>query len=129
MLDEARRRGLYHALVESELTAYLQQQPARFNLIASADTLCYFGALETVLTAAAYALKPDGLLVFTVERLDDPAETSRLQPHGRYAHAPAYVTQALQAAGLQVLPLDAAVLRQEGGQPVHGMVATARRDA
>ena len=37
----------------------------------SADTLCYFGALERVLSGAAAALRPGGRLVFTVEQAED----------------------------------------------------------
>ena len=52
MLDKARERACYDDLIRAELTGYLQDQPARFDLVVSADTLCYFGDLSEVLAAA-----------------------------------------------------------------------------
>jgi predicted TPR repeat methyltransferase len=77
MLEQARERGVYDELVKGELTAYLQSSPGMFDVIVSADTLVYFGALEEVIAAAARALRPDGYFVFTVEELmgaEDGAE-------------------------------------------------------
>ena len=51
MLEKAKGRG-YDRLVKSELVAFLMETPARYDLIVSADTLVYFGALEGVLAAA-----------------------------------------------------------------------------
>ena len=46
-------RKLYAELIRAELGEYLAAQSDRFDLIVSADTLVYFGALEPVLAAAA----------------------------------------------------------------------------
>ena len=67
MLARAARTGLYDQLVKSELTAYLAGVEEPYDIVFSADTLCYFGALETFAAGAANALVPGGLLVFTVE--------------------------------------------------------------
>ncbi|MDX1655401.1 MAG: tetratricopeptide repeat protein, partial [Candidatus Competibacteraceae bacterium] len=71
MLAKARGRGVYDRLEEAELTAFIAADPARWDAIVSADTLCYFGALEEVIAAAASALRPGGLLIFTVERAEE----------------------------------------------------------
>jgi predicted TPR repeat methyltransferase len=127
MLAKAQDRGLYHALYEADLTEYLQGQPGALDLIVSADTLCYFGALEGFATAAAGALAPEGLLVFTVEAHDATGDAPpwRLLPHGRYSHRRDYVTGVLEAAGLAPVNAEAVVLRQEAGQPVHGWLVVA----
>ncbi|WP_035693185.1 class I SAM-dependent DNA methyltransferase [Azospirillum halopraeferens] len=132
MLEHARARGLYDALTEAELEAFLAGRPAAFDLIVAADVLCYFGPLDTVLARAAAALMPGGLLAFTVERLADGAAAGdgpghRLNPNGRYAHAEAHVDGALAAARLVDPRMTRAVLRHEGGHPVEGLVVTARR--
>ncbi|CAM4084876.1 tetratricopeptide repeat protein [Roseateles saccharophilus] len=132
MLDKARERGGYHELVKAELVGYLQHHPARFDLIVSADTLCYFGRIDAAMKAAAQALRPGGRLIFTVEALSgevpEPAGY-RLQLHGRYAHERAYVEACLAEAGLQVSAVESVVLRQEVGEPVSGWLVGAQRPA
>jgi predicted TPR repeat methyltransferase len=127
MLAKARQRGGYDALVQSELTQYLRTHRAEFDLIVSSDTLCYFGALDAVLEAARSALRAEGVLVFTVEQVEDALVGDvgyRLNPHGRYSHSEAYVRGALAAAGFEVLGIRQAVLRMESGCPVAGLVLT-----
>ncbi|QHG88925.1 tetratricopeptide repeat protein [Xanthomonas sp. NCPPB 1638] len=129
MVDKARQRGGYDVLEVAELTAYLQAAPACWDVLASADTLVYFGALHTVLAAAAGALRAGGVLGFTVEASESPHDLVELDASGRYRHSQAHVLAALYGAGLQPVAIDPAVLRSERGQPVHGWVVTARAPA
>ncbi len=127
MLDKAKRRHIYDDLHHAELVAHMCAHPARWDALICADTLCYFGELGDALQAAAQALKPNGLFIFTVEaltgNLDQPY---RLQPHGRYAHQRGYVSAALATAGLQELVLRQEQLRSEAGKPVIGWLVAAR---
>jgi len=125
MLVRARQRDCYDALFKVELEHFLRHEPASFDALVSADTLCYFGPLDSVCAAAAGALRPGGIFVFTVEALDDGHEPWRLQTSGRYAHARTHVETALRAAGFDDPACECAVLRQEAGQPVHGWVVSA----
>jgi predicted TPR repeat methyltransferase len=129
MVAKARQRGGYDVLDVAELTAYLQGHHAQWDVIASADTLVYFGALQPVLSAAAEALKPGGVLGFTVEALDEDRDHVELDASGRYRHSHAHVLAALQSAGLQPIAVELDVLRSERGQPVHGWVVSARTPA
>ncbi len=132
MLTKAQGRGAYDRLVKAELTRFLQDAaPGSYDLVVSADTLCYFGALETVCAAAAAALGVGGHLVFTVEKMAAAADAAgyRLEPSGRYTHAPGYVSRALQAAGFTSPLVEEAVLRTEGGKPVTGLLYSARKAA
>ncbi len=126
MLANARQRGGYDELVEADLVDYLQDHPASYDLVVSADTLCYFGRLDDAIAAAARSLRPSGLLVFTVEAHEDDSNF-RLQPHGRYSHRRDHVLALLQAAGFDAAQSDGVVLRKEGGQPVRGWLISARR--
>ena len=130
MLAKAEARGVYDELVTGELTAYMGAHPGAFDLVVSADTLCYFGVLDQAFAAAASTLRPGGLLVFTVERIP-PEEDAlhRLNPHGRYSHSEAYVRRELAAAGFGVVKIDRATLRLENRTPVDGLVVTARAGA
>jgi predicted TPR repeat methyltransferase len=124
MLAQAEGRG-YDSLHERDLTGFLAGRPAAFDLIVSADTLCYFGALESVVGSAARALRPGGTLVFTLERLGG-GERFALGPHGRYAHDEGYV-RAVLASHAFATTVAYGALRMEGGTPVEGLVVTARR--
>ena len=128
MLTKARERELYDELHQAELTAYLRQHAADYDLVVSADTLVYFGALDEAMVAAAGALRPGGHLCYTVEALAQDEEGGyRLQHHGRYAHAQGYLDAVLRGAGLTVLKRDPVVLRSEGGEPVAGWLVLAKK--
>ncbi len=125
MLDLARAKGLYHELVQQELTAYLRQQQAAYDVIVSADTLVYFGELEAVAAAAAAALRPGGTLIFTVEAAEAEYQDSfHLETHGRYSHGAVYVERVLSQHGFTVT-IDRGDLRFESGLPVHGLIVRA----
>ena len=82
-----------------------------------------------LLRAAFHALKPGGLLIFTVEEaVEGPPENGyRINPHGRYSHTRPYVETALARAGFTPPTMEGAVLRMEGGNPVAGVVVTTRK--
>jgi predicted TPR repeat methyltransferase len=128
MLAHAKEKDVYHALVKAELGAYLRDSSETFDLIVSADTLVYFGDLKGVITAFAAALRPNGLLVFTLEHaVGAGADIDyRLELHGRYSHARAYVEQLLTLSGLRPKIVEAE-LRMEAGAPVSGLVIGAAK--
>jgi predicted TPR repeat methyltransferase len=127
MLTHAKEKQVYDELLQVELTRYLQDHEGSFDVIVSADTLVYFGALDGVVAAAAGALREKGLLIFTLERaLSDSAPDVRLETHGRYTHARGYVERLLTEAGL-VPEIANADLRMESGAPVAGLVIRARK--
>jgi predicted TPR repeat methyltransferase len=127
MLAQAKEKGVYDELLKAELTEYLRRRAEAFDLIISADTLVYFGALDEVVDAAAKALRARGMLIFTVEYAgaDGPLDY-RLELHGRYAHSRAYVERLLAGAGL-ASTIVAAQLRMESGVPVAGLVVRATK--
>jgi predicted TPR repeat methyltransferase len=129
MLAQANDKHVYDELTRGELTTYLREKPDAFDLIVSADTLCYFGALDDAVVAAAEALRAGGLFIFTLERAADESVLDyRLEIHGRYSHSRRYVERLLAGAGLGAEMVDAD-LRMESGVPVAGLVvrATKRR--
>jgi predicted TPR repeat methyltransferase len=127
MLSVAETRKAYDDLVTAELTEFLDSRAEAYDIIASADTLCYFGPLEPVFRAAAKALKPHGILAFTVEDAGEEAPRWRLDPTARYSHTRSYVEGALFDAGFVIHSLSSVVLRIEDGQPVTGHVVVARK--
>jgi predicted TPR repeat methyltransferase len=128
MLAQAEAKGVYDELVKCELTAYLLGSKVAFDVIVSADTLVYFGALEGVVGAAAEALRPRGRFIFTVEQLLEPTSDApyRLSPHGRYGHTRQYLERVLAASNLEA-QIVTAELRLEAGEPVPGLVVRATK--
>jgi predicted TPR repeat methyltransferase len=127
MLEKAAEIRLYDELIKAELTAFLDGKAATYDVVVLADTLCYFGPLEAFAQVAASALRPDGVLIFTVEAL--PAEVSqdfRMDTSSRYQHAGRYVDRVLAAAGFELLARSAETLRMESVDPVAGFVVSAR---
>jgi predicted TPR repeat methyltransferase len=123
MLAQARAREVYDELVKGELTAFLGDASSAFDVIVSADTLVYFGPLEQVAAAAANALRPGGLLIFTVEEAIGAGADAgySLSVNGRYCHTRGYVERVLADAGL-LCEIELAELRLEAGDPVPGLV-------
>jgi predicted TPR repeat methyltransferase len=131
MIESATKRGVYHEFFVGDLTLHLEQHPAEYDVVASIDTLCYFGDLEPVAAGLHSALRPSGVVVFSVERAEEDAAPAgfRLNPHGRYSHTEAYVRRTLEGSLLDVVSLREVVLRKEAGKPVNGFVVAARRQA
>jgi len=130
MLAKARERQVYDELHEAELVAFMRAHPAGYDLVISADTLVYFGEIGEATEVAADALKPGGLLAFTLEAAPgESSEPFRLHGSGRYSHAEHYARECLAAARLEVLTFERGVLRKEGPADVTGHVIIARKSS
>jgi len=124
MLAQARSKGLYDRLVESEILTFLAVEAgimARYHLVLAADVFVYLDDLAPVLNAVAQVL--GGILVFSVETHGGHGVV--LQDTLRYAHDAAHVRGALTAAGLKLISLDLTSTRTEKGIAVPGLVVVA----
>ena len=127
MLAKARERDVYDDLQEAELVAFMRAHPREYDVIISADTLVYFGALDEAMAAAAGALKQGGVLAFTLEAAPvGSGEPFRLNQSGRYSHSADYARECLEAAGLTPLLFEGGVLRKEAGIDVLGHIILAK---
>jgi predicted TPR repeat methyltransferase len=127
MIEQARVRGLYDALCVGEAVAFLQAAASgAYDLIAAADVLVYIGDLSALFGAAARALTPEGLFVFTVETAFGE-EDFALAPSMRFRHSEAYVRRNAVAAGFDVRSLEAGSTRVERDMPVPSLVVVLRR--
>jgi predicted TPR repeat methyltransferase len=129
MLERAAPRAVYDELVKAELVRFLVERPAAFDVLVSADTLIYFGELAPMFAAAHAALRPGGMLVFTLEALEDADDADfRLAESGRYAHALPGLRARLGAAGFAEPATSSITPRMESARAVAGWLVTVRRD-
>jgi predicted TPR repeat methyltransferase len=125
MVAKARARGIYDDLAVDEAAAFLKQADKSWGVIAAVDMLNYIGDLTPIFRAAAGRLQPGGLLAGTVEKRLEGGQA--LSEKRRYRHGTDHAGAALEAAGFSLVELSEAVLRQEGGVPVLGLIFAARR--
>ena len=126
MIAETGRKGLYDRLEKAELVQFLQRQPGEVDLVTAADVFIYCGALPPVLAAVVPVIRPGGFLTFSLEA-HDGEEAVFLRPSLRYAHGMEAARQAVAKAGLEILRFETAVLRQDRGAPIEGLLIVARK--
>ena len=126
MIAETARKGIYDRLDKAELMEFLARRQGQAELITAADVFIYCGALPPVLAAAVPALAPGGLLAFSLEAHEGD-EAVFLRPSLRYAHGEVATRQALADAGLEILHFEPAILRQDRGAPIAGVLIVARK--
>jgi predicted TPR repeat methyltransferase len=126
MIEKARERGVYDALIVGDATATLiRQPPAAFDLIVAADSLVYIGDLAPLFAAAAAALTADGLIAFSLETME--GESFALGASMRFAHSRAYVEATAGRTALRPLLIRSASTRREAGRDAPGLICALER--
>ena len=130
MVAKARARAVYDELETGELTDALSKREGALDVVLASDVFNYVGDLDVVFRMVARALRPAGLLAFSVEIANaEEGEGYALGSTGRYAHAPAYVPQLAQRYGFAPVSVEDLCIRMEGDQPVIGEIYVLRRAA
>jgi predicted TPR repeat methyltransferase len=126
MIEKCKARGVYDRLGVGELVATLNDNPAAFDLLVAADVFIYLGDLSPAFEAASRALRPGGLLAFTVE--GGGGDRYHLQRKTlRYTHAEAYLKHLASIHGFEDVSFQTMVLRVENERPVAGYVVVLQR--
>ncbi len=128
MLQKAKEKRLYDALYQHDIE---KKWPTnrKFHLIYSADCLCYFGDLNTVLKRVKLGLLPEGTFGFSVEKALGDENTQGgyvLRKTGRYAHTAPYIENSLKKAGLRPIKKIEIDLRKEANDWIKGLLFVAR---
>ncbi|RPH43130.1 MAG: tetratricopeptide repeat protein [Desulfobulbaceae bacterium] len=118
MLEKAREKQVYDTLVVDEILRFLLSADTSYDLVMLADVLIYIGDIEPVLAALQMKTTEDVLLCFSTER-DDEADF-QLQPTGRFAHSPKYVSSTAERTGWAIAYSEETTLRKEGSDWVEG---------
>jgi predicted TPR repeat methyltransferase len=124
MIARARQRGIYDELHVEDLVT-TADRAREVDLIVAADVFIYVGVLEATFAACATALRPGGLLAFSVERSDSGPVI--LQSTLRYAHSDAYIRGLASTHELALERAEPATLRVDNGVDVVGVLYLLRR--
>jgi predicted TPR repeat methyltransferase len=120
MIARSRERNVYDELTVGELVEFLRGRASAFDLAIASDVLNYFGDLANVFTAAFGALRPRGLLTFTLERHDGDGFV--LHPTRRYGHGIDYIRRTARESGFNEISAETKTLRTQKKQDVAGWV-------
>jgi len=119
MVEQARRKGVYHSLSVGDLGAFLAgRETGSADLVVAADVFIYCAHLAPIVSEMRRVLSSGSLCAFTVETHE--GEGVILGAALRYAHSEATVRAAVAEAGLALLVFEPAAIRQEAGRPVPG---------
>lgn len=124
MVERALARGCYDTLETAEITSWLAAGDSKFDLIVACDCLIYFGDLAQVIVPASRRLRPDGMVICTVEKGE--THPFRLTDSGRYTHHADHLAEVATQAGMELVRCDMVFLRIEYGEEVHGLLAVMR---
>jgi len=125
MIEEARKRGIYTDFIVDDFESALAGLDRSYDLAIGADALIYSGDLGPTLSGVLRRLKPGGLLLFTLEKLNsgDWEQTSA----NRFKHGESYIRDAAARAGFDVLDVVECPLRSESKEPVAGFAVALRK--
>lgn len=134
MLAKAEEKAVYDHLAQADLSLpagesglFADASVARADLVGAADVLMYLGDLAEVFASAARLLKTGGLFAFSVED-GGAGDAPLLRPSLRYAHPERFIRRKAKESGLAILAMEKSVIRQDAGQPVHGLLFLAKHE-
>jgi predicted TPR repeat methyltransferase len=126
MLAQARARGIYDELIQSDLLPALQDRVGAFDLIVASDVLLYIGDLGPVFKAVHQALRSGGRFAFTVDLLRDGPDY-RLTPWIHFAHSRNYLKRlAIETSMREICVQDVTFPRDDGHQAIGLVVVLGR---
>lgn len=120
MLERARQRGSYNLLHVGDMVEFLLARPRSYDVVVAVDVFVYVGKLDSAFAATRQALRPGGLLAFTVEMQNEG--TFALRETKRYAHSPDYIDRLATTHGFSLRHMKRRVLRMNQGEEVTGLV-------
>jgi predicted TPR repeat methyltransferase len=126
MLDKARARDVYQALICDDILHFLAQASVNYDVIMAADVLVYFGQLEELFTAVKDKLASGGCFAFSVEA--SAMDEIYLQASQRYAHSANYIRQLAEKHGLQLRHSSQHSGRREAQQEVQSLIVVLQKN-
>ncbi len=130
MIAQAGSHGLYDRFHTVNILDAVRETPDnQYEVITALDVFIYTGDLKATIPNAHRILMPAGDLYFSCEVAPEDGPDLVLQPNGRYAHKRSHVQALCKQVGFEQVEIEELVLRHEGGEPVNGILVTARKAA
>jgi len=127
MLEIAAQKKLYDALIKSDVTTFLTDKVAQYDLILAGDMLVYSGELDTLFQFISQALRPAGLFVFNAEIGHSP--TFKMNQSGRFSHHKDYLDGLAAKHHFSILSYQEIMTRMQNNEPVYGHLYVLQRAA
>lgn len=118
MIEEARTREIYDALVLADVRDYLRARADPLDLVVATDVFIYVGDLDEIFSQVSRVLRPGGLFAFSVEQFD--GEGFALLLSARFGHSYAYCTRLGRRHGLQLRKAESRPIRRHGEGEIAG---------
>ena len=118
MLDVARKKNVYHELINEDILTYLSESILNFDYFVSTDVFIYVGDLSEVFRLIKLCNKKTGKLVFSTEHLE--GEGYMLEKSGRYSHSKKYIEGLSEEFGFKLIECQIVFLRKDGNQTING---------
>lgn len=119
MVAKSRARNVYDSLATRSIDEALEGQEQAFDLIVAGDVFAYVGDLASIMEGCTRALRPGGLMAFSVEDTDN--DDFELRPTGRYAHSSAYIDSLAAASSLSLAHRREIIVRDDP-VPIPGFI-------
>ncbi len=127
MLEIAAQKNLYDALIPSDITVFLSDKTAQYDLILAGDVLVYSGDLNSLFEFISRALSTEGLVLFNTEIED--SSPFKLNQSGRFSHHKSYIDTLAEQYHLSILFYQQIITRMQNNGPVYGHLYILRKTA
>ena len=118
MLEIAMQKKLYDQLIQTDITTFLEDKIAQYDLILAGDVLVYSGDLSTLFELLNRALRTEGLVIFNTEINDSAA--FKLNQSGRFSHHQSYLDTLAEKNYFTILFYQQIITRMQNNNPVYG---------
>ena len=111
MLQKARDKGIYEALVHQDMVEFLTATDLAFDYFVALDVLPYVGDLTPLFSLIKSRNTRNATLAFSTEHRD--SGTYFLEKTGRYTHSKAYIEALCEQFGYRIVHFETSQLRKE----------------
>lgn len=118
MLDQAKKKNIYHKLSHYNLTEYLSTEILNFDYFIAADVFVYIGELLEIFRLIRFRNGKNGRLVFSTEHTEK--DGYYLENSGRYSHSRNYIDSLCRKLDYRICHFSTSNIRKEKNGTICG---------